>query len=1369
MIFLLQNHVLHAAPRAQADPLPDLVVESVITTPSAQGTEGAVDITITIRNQGDGPAKGFRTYLYADQADNPPTSETPFIFNPFQGFTILPGGSFSFGPSDRVFDSMTPDLKVWVDPPWENSLAESDETNNLYPSVAVEPPEAGQDAYEDNNECAAAKLINLGEIQEHNLFRNPDADVDWAYFEAVAGTRYLIQAIADGADADVYIEPYDECGGAPPFGSGYQTEITVTEDGPFYLQIRHNRSEYGPETDYRLRVDVTDGCVARFEPNDMCTIASSLTLSNTNAAPTNAAEDDLMAQTFCKPQDVDWMRFEATAGETYTLGVKNLGEKADTQLDIFESCEDAASVLPPSLDGLEYQITAAKSGFLYVKASHVRPDEFGYGTRYRIDVEAVGSEVGCTADAHEDDDTIEQAKPFALNVQKTYNSCPAADPDWVKFDAVAGETYSIETFNLAADADTKICLYDSAGDELICNDDGGADKASRIIWPTVISGSYFVKMTNLDTEIAGDPSQFDLTIRTDDCRVDAYEPDSLISSARLVQVDSLPTEHNICSANDEDWIWFRSKALDSYVIETSNTGIEADTIIELYDAEGTLLDSNDDFQRGVASRLTFEATEDASYFARVRLYNPSNFGTGTEYSLQLRSGEGADPDPPIVIVEPNAAPTGQSAPSTGVNTLILVNQRSISEEYGNALAAQLMVKLGELADHPKVGGKIIQLNDHFTTSNAYSIWKADLTSVEKANQTASSIRQLIQQELRNNGSVEYIVLVGDDRALPFYRVPLNTPLYQETRYARVTANHPTGAALQANFYLTDDYFADSEPTSVNGRDLYLPDLAIGRLVETPADMISVIDAFMDRPVTPVDNVSISAYTFVKDAGDAECDIWQERFGADGVDCSLIGESWNSTDWTTLNLSTANPFEILAINGHATHNAYGTPLGVDMLMTNINSIPNSMPGSLVYSMSCHAGLNVPPQNEGTQATVSAIDGPETFVRKGANYVGSTGYSFGSEQSIRWTEAVLVNFSEFLADGEMSMGQALSQAKSKYFREKPLFTAYDEKTVQQLVFYGLPMFEISGRIRALSPDDDEFPSVVLTTDTGPLSLGTLITGTATIDFPAKSTNEDEPLALQSDERGDYYALHGHTTASAGQPVQPLHFGDVSRSDGTLRSAIILSASYTMEAGFTPPVALPINEYTTPDDELPQALSGTYPPVSVDVRADGGASQLVTTVSQYDAEKKEIRVLDDVEVELFYSNSPDQTAPTIFLVNSNYDEQTKRVDIKVEAGDESAVEAVFVTYFDDSVEFTGVLHSSELQYDDASQKWKGSFTHNTQPKFYVQVVDTAGNARAAVNKGFYFTPDILAVEEPGPAPVEVEVEDPDGMMIFLPTVMR
>ena len=47
--------------------------------------------------------------------------------------------------------------------------------------------------------------------------------------------------------------------------------------------------------------------------------------------------------------------------------------------------------------------------------------------------------------------------------------------------------------------------------------------------------------------------------------------------------------------------------------------------------------------------------------------------------------------------------------------------------------------------------------------------------------------------------------------------------------------------------MSDDYYAGLLPLPFKGRELYLPQLGVGRLVESPAEIATQIDTFLGLP------------------------------------------------------------------------------------------------------------------------------------------------------------------------------------------------------------------------------------------------------------------------------------------------------------------------------------------------------------------------------------------------------------------------------------------------------------------------------------------------------------------------------------------
>jgi major membrane immunogen (membrane-anchored lipoprotein) len=85
----------------------------------------------------------------------------------------------------------------------------------------------------------------------------------------------------------------------------------------------------------------------------------------------------------------------------------------------------------------------------------------------------------------------------------------------------------------------------------------------------------------------------------------------------------------------------------------------------------------------------------------------------------------------------------------------------------------------------------------------------------------------------------------------------------------------------------------------------------------------------------------------------------------------------------------------------------------------------------------------------------------------------------------------------------------------------------------------------------------------------------------------------------------------------------------------------------------------------------------------------------------------------------------------VNGLLDSVRHKGVIKVETSDPSNVVRVVVAY----TEGQGEWLSSDLDYEEATLKWKGEITATAQTRFIVQAVDGAGNVQVAQNKGAYY----------------------------------
>ena len=96
-------------------------------------------------------------------------------------------------------------------------------------------------------------------------------------------------------------------------------------------------------------------------------------------------------------------------------------------------------------------------------------------------------------------------------------------------------------------------------------------------------------------------------------------------------------------------------------------------------------------------------------------------------------------------------------------------------------------------------------------------------------------------------NAKYIVIVGGDNVIPQRRLVDLTLVANERKYAAKADNALLTAAFQNRYYLSDDYYAATLPYGIAGREMYVPQYGLGRLIESPDEIVAMIDAYTQQP------------------------------------------------------------------------------------------------------------------------------------------------------------------------------------------------------------------------------------------------------------------------------------------------------------------------------------------------------------------------------------------------------------------------------------------------------------------------------------------------------------------------------------------
>ncbi len=389
-------------------------------------------------------------------------------------------------------------------------------------------------------------------------------------------------------------------------------------------------------------------------------------------------------------------------------------------------------------------------------------------------------------------------------------------------------------------------------------------------------------------------------------------------------------------------------------------------------------------------------------------------------------------------------------------------------------------------------------------------------------------------------NVKHIVLVGGDNVLPFFRVPDLTTIANESDYAAylksldstgiIDPGSPQGAALRDRMLLTDNPYGTDKPLRFQGFPLYMPNRAVGRLVESPEDIqrylawqagtyhnTYTINARGDIEIGAP--AFVTGYDFLSDEATVISNTLQAGMGISpttkpAVVTGPINDAWTRSDlektWFGNDLTTAvftqpvtgifsntvtnvpyltNPNKIFSLNAHFDHWQILPATGASSIGGTFTAqrirTPSYTPdiyypggyfgGTLGYSVGCHSGYNVidsqvlTPTNR-LNSILYRSDFAQAFNKQAGNWIGNTGYGYGTADGIDYSERLAVLLTqELVRDVQAtiggtptyvgaSIGTALARAKQRYLRNTAVLSAYDAKALTIMTLYGLPFIHV-----------------------------------------------------------------------------------------------------------------------------------------------------------------------------------------------------------------------------------------------------------------------------------------------------------------------
>jgi uncharacterized delta-60 repeat protein len=748
------------------------------------------------------------------------------------------------------------------------------------------------------------------------------------------------------------------------------------------------------------------------------------------------------------------------------------------------------------------------------------------------------------------------------------------------------------------------------------------------------------------------------------------------------------------------------------------------------------------------------------------------FNTSIPFSLSVTKGATT-----CVGVNDTAVTSRATAPASGLGTVIVTDSSKVALDavLPGATAATLRDKLNAFAARSDVAGVLVDVSSDDRVKALRAQAAANPACPFAKNLVAEEIKGIVDSYRAN--PLRYVVIVGNDDAIPFFRSPDQSGLGQESDYVPpVQSNSPSESSLRLDFVLSQDRYGSKTTISLPWNDFPVPGLAVGRLVESAAEVASLLDAYAatNAVVSPTSTL-VTGYDFLEDAAEAVKDELDAGTGTSG-DALITPNGTSPQDqasWTATQLR-AKLFDarhdVIFLAGHFSANsALAADFRTSVLTTDLAASTTDFTNSIVFSAGCHSGYNLV-DGDAIPGVTLPLDWAQAFSRKKATLIAGTGYQYGDTDFLEYSERLYKNFAQQLRAGPagyaVSVGEALVQAKLAYLGATPDIRGLHEKAVLEATLFGLPMLGVNmpsgrGAIPGTAPAISPTPVA-----SGPAAtLGLRTKDISVAAGLAPHTQALKNLRTGTDVSAAWLSGPDGVVSKPGEPALPLAVVNVTPTDPTLvlRGIGYRGGTYVDSTPLFPFSGAPTTE--TRGVHVPFLSPVHYPatmwtPNYFGALAGSGGTELLVTPVQHRAANvvdgtSTQRMHTDVDLRLFYSGNLSQAAlsdaPTVVAVDAQANAAGVAFTAQVVGDPAAAIYQVWITYTGDG---TGAWTSLDLEQcvrsaatnllpascgtTDDSRLWKGVLAGApANLKYFVQAASGVGLVARSDNGGAYFAP--------------------------------
>ncbi len=724
-----------------------------------------------------------------------------------------------------------------------------------------------------------------------------------------------------------------------------------------------------------------------------------------------------------------------------------------------------------------------------------------------------------------------------------------------------------------------------------------------------------------------------------------------------------------------------------------------------------------------------------------------------------------------------------------VDSVILTDSSRLLGSDGNPLntnAAEksaFFAKLNTLASDSKVNGAVVDLADpaYGRVAAANTLADGNKTCAYLKNVVANEIKAVIDTYRGTTAKLKYVVLLGPDNTLPFYRYPDVAGQANEKTYSPPVK--PLGsldAALQSGLVLGQDEYGSTAKITRNDYAFPLPGASVGRLIETAPEITRLIDLYLglgpNKALTP-QSALITGYDLVADSAEAVKQQLQAGINASTCDQSTSlcnanitpqntppnnAASWNAA---YLNSQFVNKkHDLVFLAGHfSAYDAQAANYTSFLTSAEFAAADQDQSNILFFSVGCHSGYNIP----GSDTVLGASqrlepDWAQAIARKGGTAIIGTGYQYGDDQTIGYSEQLYLDFTKQLRSGTGQVtnrvGEALIQAKRNYLATNPTVSGMDQKVVLQATLYGLPMLGVT--MQGLPPSAD--PVAIGVPGTVGANPGQAL-GLSSTDFLLNPVLTPQSRTLtnpvdNSTVTAEYFSGSQGTVNNPLEPILPLESRNVTAGGKILRGVGFRSGSYTDLTDKFPLTSVPGFEL---GPLHPTFESSVFYPTQLwstnyyDA-LNGQNVRVLATPSQFKSNapgstKGTIRKYSQMQFRNYYipdtaganptNSAALAAAPSISEVAGNLVGANLLFSVKVTGNGLAGVQEAWITYTANN----GLWQSLDLTRSAFDPTiWQGSMPLGALSaanfRFMVQAANGTGLVTLATNSGAYFALDTV-----------------------------